>query len=111
MIVEDAPCDGEEFVDRGVAKRVSHRDPLLLRRDDALVAEHGELLRDDRLVQRQRFLQFPTELYNAWNHTQFSSVDTSARFAPDGRQSNARFGSMIAAAPARQMQLSLRFTF
>jgi hypothetical protein len=58
-----------------------------------------------------RRLEFRMELYNAWNHTQFSSLDTTARFAPDGTQTNARFGQMTAAYAARQMQASLRFAF
>ena len=44
----------------------------------------------------QRF-QFRWELYNAFNHTQFSAVDTSARFDPQGRQVNGRFGEFTAA--------------
>jgi hypothetical protein len=58
-----------------------------------------------------RWLQLRCELYNAWNHTQFSAMDTSARFSPDGLQSNTRFGALIATHPARQMQLSLRVRF
>jgi hypothetical protein len=50
-------------------------------------------------------------MYNAWNHTQFSALDTAARFAPDGSQTNARFGQFITANPGRQIQMGLRFTF
>ena len=59
----------------------------------------------------KRRLQFRLEMYNAWNHTQFSSLDTTARFAPDGSQTNARFGQLTAAYPGRQIQMGLRFTF
>jgi hypothetical protein len=58
-----------------------------------------------------RFLQLRVELYNAFNHTQYSAVDTAARFAPDGSQTNARLGQITAAHPPRQIQLSARFTF
>jgi hypothetical protein len=56
-------------------------------------------------------LQFRTEFYNAFNHTQFSDVDTSARFDAAGRQVNTRFGQLIAARAPRQIQFSLRYVF
>lgn len=56
-------------------------------------------------------LQFRTEFYNAFNHTQFSDVDTAARFDAAGRQVNTRFGQLIAARPPRQIQFSLRYVF
>ena len=56
-------------------------------------------------------LQFRWEFYNAFNHTQFSGLDTTARFDPAGNQVNARFGEFTAARPARVMQGALRFSF
>lgn len=56
-------------------------------------------------------LQFRTELYNAFNHTQFSDVDTAARFDTAGRQVNTRLGQLIGARTPRQIQLSLRYVF
>jgi hypothetical protein len=56
-------------------------------------------------------LQFRAELYNAFNHTQFSTVDTTARFDAQGRQVNAQFGQFTAARDPRQIQFSLRFYF
>ncbi|MBI4909597.1 MAG: carboxypeptidase regulatory-like domain-containing protein [Acidobacteria bacterium] len=56
-------------------------------------------------------LQFRWELYNAFNHTQFSAFDTAARFDAQGRQVNARFGEFTAARLPRQMQFALRFFF
>ncbi|MCL5744796.1 MAG: carboxypeptidase regulatory-like domain-containing protein, partial [Acidobacteria bacterium] len=41
--------------------------------------------------------QFRCELYNAFNHTQFSALDTSPRFDAAGNQLNARFGESTAA--------------
>ncbi len=55
--------------------------------------------------------QFRTEFYNAFNHTQFSGVDSTARFDPQGSQVNARFGQVTGSRSARVMQVSLRFTF
>jgi len=56
-------------------------------------------------------LQFRLEFYNAFNHTQFSALDTTARFEPTGKQVNARFGEYTAARNPRQIQLALRFYF
>ncbi len=61
----------------------------------------------------ERFrLQFRVETYNTFNHTQFSGVDTTARFDPaTGAQVNSRFGEMTGARDARIMQLALRLLF
>jgi hypothetical protein len=56
-------------------------------------------------------LQFRCELYNAFNHTQFAGLDTTARFDAQGNQVNAQFGQFTSARPARIMQLGLRLTF
>jgi hypothetical protein len=57
-------------------------------------------------------LQFRSELYNAFNHTQFTTWDTTARFNPaNGQQVNTRLGQATAAAPARIVQFSLRMFF
>ena len=55
--------------------------------------------------------QFRWELYNAFNHTQYSGVDVTARFDPQGKQVNARFGEITGARNSRQMQLAPRFYF
>jgi hypothetical protein len=56
-------------------------------------------------------LQFRWEMYNAFNHTQFSALDTTARFDASGNQVNATFGAFTAARPPRVMQFALRFYF
>jgi hypothetical protein len=56
-------------------------------------------------------LQFRCELYNAFNHTQFSNLDATARFDAQGRQVNANFGSFSAAAAPRYIQFALRASF
>ena len=55
--------------------------------------------------------QFRAEMYNAFNHTQFSAVDNTARFDAAGRQVNTRMGQFTAARDPRQIQLALRFYF
>ena len=70
------------------------------------------LFRNFRLGSDQRTMTFRWEVYNAFNHTQFNSIDTTARFNPaTGAQANTTFGQALGALPARQMQLSLRFKF
>jgi hypothetical protein len=57
-------------------------------------------------------LQFRWELYNVFNHTQFSALDTTARFDSNtGAQINQRLGAFTAARNPRQMQFALRFMF
>ncbi len=56
-------------------------------------------------------LQFRMEGYNAFNHTQFSTVDTSARFDQQGRQTSGTFGSFTAARNPRRVQFALRLLF
>jgi hypothetical protein len=56
-------------------------------------------------------LQFRSEFYNFFNHTQFEGVDSTARFDPQGNQINNRFGQLTSARAAREAQLSLRLQF
>lgn len=63
------------------------------------------------LWSESRRLQLRWELYNAFNHTQWSGIDTTARFDANGNQVNTRFGQVTAARQARVMQGSLRLTF
>lgn len=58
-------------------------------------------------------LQFRWELYNVFNHTQFTAVDTAARFDParGGEQVNSRLGQYTAARNPRLMQFALRLSF
>lgn len=53
-------------------------------------------------------LQFRAELYNAFNHTQFSAYDTAARFDATGAQINTRLGEFTSARRARVMQFALK---
>ncbi len=63
-------------------------------------------------VTEQFRLQFRAEMYNAFNHTQFSGVDTGARFNPaTGEQVDPRFGEFTSARSPRIIQLSLRLYF
>ncbi len=55
------------------------------------------------LAAENRSLEFRAEMFNLLNRTNF--------FAPDGNMSNATFGSITQAFPARQIQFALRFAF
>jgi hypothetical protein len=56
-------------------------------------------------------LQFRSEFFNAFNHTQFQSVDGTARFDPAGQQVNAQFGQVTVTRSPRTIQLSLELEF
>ncbi len=58
MVVEDAPRDVEEVGDRRVAQRIPDGETFLLRGDDPLVPEDGQVLRDDWLSEREVVLEF-----------------------------------------------------
>ena len=90
--------------DFGDAPKVVFRGPGMNNWDVAL-------LKDFPLWSESRFLQFRFDMYNAFNHTQFMSIDNNARFDPSGNQVNGQFGQAIAARPPRILQLTLRVEF
>jgi hypothetical protein len=70
------------------------------------------LLKTVSVYRERARIEFRAEAYNAFNHTQYTTLDTTARFNPaTGVQSNATFGQVLAAASPRIMQLALRFLF
>ena len=56
-------------------------------------------------------VQFRSELYNVFNHTQFSTFDSAARFDATGNQVNGQFGQFTAARDPRIAQLAIRLSF
>jgi hypothetical protein len=62
-------------------------------------------------IREQTRIQFRCELFNAFNHTQFTGLDTTARFDPQGNQVNSRLGQFTAAAAGRIIQFALRFYY
>mgnify|MGYP000920410288 CR=1 FL=1 len=59
-----------------------------------------------------RWLQFRTELFNAWNHTQYSGVGTGTSFQnATGKNTSTTFGVINAARDPRLIQLSLKLYF
>lgn len=64
------------------------------------------------LGREDRWLQFRTEMFNAWNHTQFSSVGTGTTFNnTTGVNQNTTFGVLTGARDPRIIQLSLKLFF
>lgn len=62
-------------------------------------------------ITERRYFQFRSEFYNTFNHTQFSGLQTAARFNPAGQQIQGNFGAYTSARDPRRIQLSLRFMF
>jgi hypothetical protein len=63
------------------------------------------------LFSEARFIQFRFEAFNAWNHTQFASYFTGAKFDPSGAQIDPNFGAYASTRSPRVIQLSLRVMF
>ena len=87
----------------GNAGRVVFRGPGQNQSDLAL-------FKDFTLHENLKF-QLRGEFYNAFNHTQFSGVDTTARFDASGNQINPTFGQANADRGGRVIQLALRVNF
>ncbi len=68
------------------------------------------LYRNLRFTERLRG-QLRIEGYNAFNHTQFSGVDTALRFDPTGAMYNTSFNTPTSARPPRRIQIALRINF
>ena len=63
------------------------------------------------LNNERQHLELRWEAYNAFNHTQFLGVNTTAQFNPAGAQVNGQFGQVTSTRLPRVMQGSLRFVF
>jgi hypothetical protein len=60
--------------------------------------------------ERLRF-QLRWEMYNAFNHTQFTGANTTAQFDASGKQINGAFGQLNATRDPRIQQMALRVSF
>ena len=63
------------------------------------------------VVKERLRVQFRLETYNTFHHTQFSGLDTTARFDAQGNQESARFGQAISTRNPRRLQLGLELSF
>ena len=91
--------------DAGNAARDLYRGPGLINSDVTM-------FKNFPIRSEKRALQLRWEVYNIFNHTNFSSVDNTARFNPATlAQTNLTFGRATAARNPRLMQVSVRFSF
>lgn len=61
---------------------------------------------------RERFVvQLRGEFYNAFNHAQWATINTAARFDATGKQINTLFGTATADRGPRLIQIALRVNF
>jgi hypothetical protein len=64
------------------------------------------------ILKEGRFVQFRTEMFNTFNHTQYSGLDTGTQFDPaTGVQKSQTFGRVTGARGPRVIELSLRVVF
>ncbi|MFB3828610.1 MAG: carboxypeptidase regulatory-like domain-containing protein [Bryobacteraceae bacterium] len=63
------------------------------------------------LFSERRYVQFRTEMFNAFNHTQFAGQNATARFDRNGVQTDPNFGAYTSTMKPRIIQLSLRLMF
>jgi hypothetical protein len=71
----------------------------------------ARLQRRFNLFSEKRTLDLRLEAFNALNHTQFSGIDTTARFDQSGAQINALYLQPTAARRARFLNLSVQVNF
>jgi len=71
----------------------------------------ASLFKNFPIFSERRIVQFRAEFYNAFNHTQYSGVNTTARFDTAGRQTNTQFGQVTATRSPRVIQFALTFRF
>jgi hypothetical protein len=91
--------------DPGNAAKNSVRNPGVNNIDLALVKRFS-------VRSEKRYFQLRWEAYNAFNHTQYSGINTAARYdLATGQQVNALFGQVSSTRAPRVMQGSLRFSF
>jgi hypothetical protein len=90
--------------DPGTAGKYDVRNPGVNNWDTALTKNFP-------VKGEKRYISLRWEAYNTFNHTQFASINTAARFQPNGQQVNALFGEVVSTRTPRVMQGSLRFVF
>jgi hypothetical protein len=65
----------------------------------------------DFAIREKTKIELRGEFYNAFNHPQWSSINTAARFDATGKQINALFGQATGDRGPRVIQLALRVSF
>jgi hypothetical protein len=60
---------------------------------------------------KERYVQFRTEFYNAFNQPELATIDTAPRFTPAGAQIDPTLGEFTSARDPRRIQFALRVVF
>jgi hypothetical protein len=63
------------------------------------------------VIRERTSLQLRTEFFNAFNHAQWSTINSAAKFNATGQQINALFGEATADRGPRVIQVALRVSF
>ena len=63
------------------------------------------------VIRERMSLQLRGEFYNAFNHAQWSTINTAAKFNAAGQQINTLFGTATADRGPRVIQVAMRVTF
>ncbi len=90
--------------DPGNAGKYDVRQPGVNNNDMALAKNFP-------IKSEKRIITLRWEAYNVFNHTQYATINTAAKFTPAGVQTNTLFGTVVSTRTPRVMQGSLRFTF
>jgi len=118
MLIGDAAKGGRSF-DRWFNVDAFGRPPQGYYGDAPVAPIYGPgqanfditLMKKFPLWSDKRSVEFRSEFYNAFNHTQFNAVDSFALFDSDGKQQNGQFGQIVATRAPRVIQFSLRVEF
>jgi hypothetical protein len=110
--VFSAPALAQQVTDLSGVRQVLARGntPKTFARGPGIANTDLALFKNFRLTERVKS-QLRFEGYNVFNHTQFSTVGTTAQWDQSGAQSIANFGKVTAARDPRILQLALRITF
>jgi hypothetical protein len=74
VVVKDPTREAQQVTDERIPDGIPHGHPFLPRRHDVLAAEDGQLLRNDRLIERERLLEFLDSAPPS--HEQFQHADS-----------------------------------
>ena len=107
----------DQWFNTSVFKRPSGRGDIGNNCDNAKFKQPGFNNHDISLRKvfpisgEKRYMEFKLETFNTLNHTQFSSIGTTALFDALGNQTNTTFGKATAARDGRKMMMGLKLVF
>ncbi|MGC4056003.1 MAG: hypothetical protein QM757_44920 [Paludibaculum sp.] len=110
--VFSAPALAQQVTDMAGVMQVLARGntPATFARGPGIVNTDLALFKNILITEKVK-AQLRFEGYNAFNHTQFSSVGTTAQWDQSGAQTIADFGKITGARDPRILQLAIRVSF